>query len=105
MINYNLPPVKIGKTFIVPEIYRGILALRNISTVILSINDSGLFKIGSNDGVLDYIILLIIEANLGLLKMKDVSIIILRCLYSILLDCYYQCSDSKDVIAKCIGKD
>ncbi|XP_050303513.1 SCAN domain-containing protein 3-like [Anthonomus grandis grandis] len=52
--NSKLPPIDVGKTVIirVPDVDRGRLAPRNVLAVVLSINDSGLYQLGTKDGTL-----------------------------------------------------
>ncbi|CAH2007339.1 unnamed protein product [Acanthoscelides obtectus] len=50
----KLPPIDVGRTVIlrVPDVDKGRLAPRNMLAVVLNINDSGLYQLGTKEGTL-----------------------------------------------------
>nr|CAI5818672.1 unnamed protein product [Callosobruchus analis] len=55
--NSKLPPIEVRRTFIVrvPHFDRGRLAPRNVLAVVLSINEFGLYQLGTKDGTLEFL--------------------------------------------------
>ncbi|KAK5645096.1 hypothetical protein RI129_006396 [Pyrocoelia pectoralis] len=53
----KLPPIKVGQNVVVkvPDVDRGRLAPRNVLAVVLSVNESGLYKLGTKKGALERI--------------------------------------------------
>ncbi|KAK4877438.1 hypothetical protein RN001_009944 [Aquatica leii] len=53
----KLLPIKVGQNVVVkvPDVDRGRLAPRNVLAVVLSVNESGLYKLGTKEGVLERI--------------------------------------------------
>ncbi|KAK4875911.1 hypothetical protein RN001_012333 [Aquatica leii] len=53
----KLPPIKVSQNVVVkvPDVDRGRLAPRNVLAVVLSVNESGLYKLGTKEGVLERI--------------------------------------------------
>ncbi|KAK4879816.1 hypothetical protein RN001_007962 [Aquatica leii] len=53
----KLPSIKVGQNVVVkvPDVDRGRLAPRNVLAVVLSVNESGLYKLGTKEGILERI--------------------------------------------------